>query len=152
MATQRSIPSSDRDPRVAWHRLLQVSSRMLREMDARLDLEHRMGVNEFDVLITLDNAPNKSLRMTDLALATMLSSGGLTRLVGRLEDRGLVLRVPDPQDGRAFRATLTDAGRTSLADARRTHDGVIDELLGSRLSEREVGALSAVLAHVLDNG
>jgi len=137
---------------VAWHRLLQVSSRVLREMDARLDLRHRMGVNEFDVLITLDNAQDKSLRMTDLARATMLSSGGLTRLVGRLEDRGLVLRVPDPDDGRAFQATLTDAGRASLAEARVTHDGVIDELLGSHLTEREVEALSALLGHVLDTG
>jgi DNA-binding MarR family transcriptional regulator len=152
MPTPRSTPLSDSDPRVAWHRLLQVSSRVLREIDVRLDLHHRMGVNEFDVLITLDNAQDKSLRMTDLARATMLSSGGLTRLVGRLEDRGLLQRVPDPDDGRAFQATLTDAGRANLAEARVTHDAVVDELLGSRLTKREVAALNAVLGHVLEEG
>ncbi|MGB7589375.1 MAG: hypothetical protein WBM00_11775 [Solirubrobacterales bacterium] len=52
------------------------------EIDVRLDDEHRIGVNEFDVLITLDNAEGRRLRMTDLADAVMLSSGGLTRLVG----------------------------------------------------------------------
>jgi DNA-binding MarR family transcriptional regulator len=137
---------------VAWHRLLQVSSRVLRQLDERLDLHHRMRVSEFDVLITLDNAEGKSLRMTDLARATMLSSGGLTRLVGRLEDRGLVLRVSDPVDGRASQATLTAAGQASLAGARVTHDEVIEDLLGSRLSRREVATLSDALARALERG
>ena len=55
------------DPGEAWHRLLQVSSRVLRELDEALDVEDRISVSEFDVLITLDNAPARQLRMTDLA-------------------------------------------------------------------------------------
>ena len=149
MSTSRASELSETDPRVAWHRLLQVSSRVLREMDVRLDLRHRMGVNEFDVLITLDNAEGQSLRMTDLARATMLSSGGLTRLVGRLEGRGLVERRPDPRDGRALQATLTELGRAALAEARVTHDAVIEELVGARLSRHDLAALCAVLGRVL---
>ena len=137
------------DAREAWHRLLQVSSRVLRELDRSLDREQRMMVSEFDVLITLDNAPGGRLRMTDLAEATMLSSGGMTRLVGRLEQRGLVRRDPDPDDARAFHASLTDAGRSSLAQARITHDNVIANLLGERLTPREAHTLSRTLAKVL---
>lgn len=133
----------------AWHRLLQVSSRVLRELDTSLDREQRMMVSEFDVLITLDNAPGGRLRMTDLAEATMLSSGGMTRLVGRLEQRGLVRRVPDPDDARAYHACLTDTGRSSLAQARATHDDVIANLLGDRLTPREVQTLTRTLAKVL---
>jgi DNA-binding MarR family transcriptional regulator len=129
--------------------MLEVSSRVVRELDSSLDAEQRMKVSEFDVLITLDNAPGRRLRMTELAQATMLSSGGMTRLIGRLEQRGLVRRDPDPDDARAFRASLTDAGRRSLARARITHDKVISNRFGAHLTRRDVQALSAALAKVL---
>lgn len=135
--------------RTAWHRLLLVSRRVLRELDARLDEEHRIGVNEFDVLITLDNADGHRLRMTDLAQAVMFSSGGLTRLVGRLEARGLVRRTPDPSDARSLRAELTDAGSARLAAARVTHDAVIEELLGRRLSHGELASMERALGRAL---
>ncbi len=138
------------DAREAWHRLLHVSSRVLRELDRSLDSEQRMTVSEFDVLITLDNAPDRRLRMTDLAQATMLSSGGMTRLVGRLEQRGLVRRDPDPNDARAFQASLTQAGRTSLAKARITHDKVIANLLGEHLTPRAAQTLTGLLDRVLE--
>ena len=98
------------DARVAWHNLLQVSTRVIREFDRRLDREHRISAREFDVLINLDNAPDRRLRMTELANVAMLSSGGLTRLVGRLEGRGFVRRDQDSVDARAFYAKLTDTG------------------------------------------
>ena len=74
MSSPRATPSTD--GRTAWFHLLQVSRLVLRELDDRLGREHRLGVNEFDVLITLDNSPERRLRMTDLARAVMLSSGG----------------------------------------------------------------------------
>jgi DNA-binding MarR family transcriptional regulator len=133
----------------AWHALLQVSSRVVAELDRRLDLEHRMSVREFDVLINLDNAAGGGLRMTDLADAVMLSSGGLTRLVGRLEQRGLLRREPDPSDGRGSLASLTDTGRARLAEARTTHDAVIRELLGATLSQTELRSLERTLQKTL---
>lgn len=136
--------------REAWHRLLRLSRRVLREIDARLDAEHRIGVNEFDVLITLDNAPDRRLRMTDLAEAVMFSSGGLTRLVGRLESRGLIERIPDPDDARSFYATLTREGSERLADARVTHDAVIEGLLSARLTMDEMRSLSRALGRALE--
>jgi len=139
------------DARQAWHRMLAVSSRVLQELDRSLENQQRMTVSEFDVLITLDNAPNRRMRMTDLAQATMLSSGGMTRLIGRLEQRGLVSRDPDPDDARAFQASLTDAGQTSLAKARITHDRVIADLLGARLTPRDCQTLTALLEKVLSS-
>jgi len=134
----------------AWHRLLRLSRRVLREIDTRLDAEHRIGVNEFDVLIALDNAPDRRLRMSDLAQAVMFSSGGLTRLVGRLEDRGLVERVPDPDDARSFHAALTGDGGRLLAAARVTHDAVIEALLGAKLTTGEMRSLTSALGRALE--
>ena len=150
MKTVNATSSHDAaDPRLAWHALLQVSSRVLRELDRRLELEHGISVNEFDVLINLDNLAGGRLRMTDLANAVMLSSGGLTRLVGRLEQRGLVRRDPDPEDGRGLVASLTREGRARFAKARLTHDTVIRELLGAHLADREVKMLAATLDRVV---
>jgi DNA-binding MarR family transcriptional regulator len=147
---EREGPGEAVDARVAWQRLLRVSSRVTREFDRRLEDEHRISVREFDVLITLDTEDGGGLRMTDLANAVMLSSGGLTRLVGRLEERGLVRREPDAADARAFHALLTESGRARLAEARVTHDAVIAELLGAQLSAAEVETLSRLLGGLLE--
>jgi DNA-binding MarR family transcriptional regulator len=136
--------------REAWHRLLRLSRRVLREIDARLDAEHRIGVNEFDVLITLDNAPDRRLRMTNLAEAVMFSSGGLTRLAGRLESRGLVERIPDPDDARSFYAALTGEGSQRLSEARVTHDAVIEALLSAKLTGNELRSLTRALGQALE--
>jgi DNA-binding MarR family transcriptional regulator len=126
-----------------------VSSHTLRAIDAALDQSERLMVSEFDVLITLYNAPNGRLRMTDLANATMLSSGGLTRLIGRLEQRGLVRRDVDSDDRRAFHASLTPAGHKKLAQARGPHDAVIQRRLGDRLTSHELQSLRTTLAKLL---
>jgi DNA-binding MarR family transcriptional regulator len=138
------------DPREAWYRLLQVSSRVLRELDHALDTHDRITITEFDVLITLDNAPAHQLRMTDLARATMLSSGGMTRLVGRLEHRGLVRRDPDPDDARAFRATLTPDGEHKLTQARITHDAVLTRMIAPHLTAGDLRALERTLGKVVN--
>ena len=137
------------DPREAWHRLLRVSSRVLRELDHALDAEDRISVSEFDVLITLDNAPAHQLRMTDLARAALLSSGGLTRLAGRLEDRGLLRRIPDPDDARAFRATLTPEGERKLAQARATHDAVLDRMIARHTAVKDLRAVERALGMII---
>ena len=137
------------DARLAWYHLLQVSSRVIRELDRRLELEHRISAREFDVLINLDGTPERGLRMTELANAAMLSSGGLTRLAGRLEERGFVQRDQDTADGRAFYAKLTERGRRLLAEARVTHDAVVHDLFGAYLPAADVDAMTRALARVL---
>jgi DNA-binding MarR family transcriptional regulator len=138
------------DPREAWHRLLQISSRVLRELDEALDAADRISINEFDVLITLDNAPDRQLRMTDLARATMLSSGGMTRLASRLEHRAFLRRIPDPDDARAFHATLTPEGRRTLARARTTHDRVLERIIAPHLTAQDLRTVARALGKVIE--
>jgi DNA-binding MarR family transcriptional regulator len=123
---------------------------VLRELDDALDTHDRITITEFDVLITLDNAPDRQLRMTDLARTTMLSSGGMTRLVGRLEDRGLVRRDPDPDDARALRATLTFNGGKKLAKARITHDAVLTRMIAPHLTGADLRALERGLDKIIN--
>src|SRR5262249_53786969 len=101
-------------------------------------------------LITLDNAPDGQLRMSDLADSVLLSPSGLTRLVARLERDELVARRPDPNDGRSSLARLLPAGKHALEAGRTTHNRVIRECYLSRLSREDRRALGRAWAKIYD--
>jgi DNA-binding MarR family transcriptional regulator len=133
----------------AWHGMLQTHAQVVRVLDEQLSRRHAMSVSEFDVLITLANAPDQELRMTDLADAVMLSPSGLTRLVARLERARLVTRRQDATDARSFRARLTAAGGRALAQARRTHNAVVRERYLDRLTPAQQQAMGRAWQTVL---
>ena len=90
----------DRDEWESWGALLMLHNSVLRELDAELRRQHDLPITEFEVLITLFNAPERRLRMSQLAQRVLLSPAGTTHLVTRLERDRLVRREVDPADGR----------------------------------------------------
>lgn len=134
----------------AWTGLLRTHQRLTRELDAELEREHGLSLADYDVLVTLAGAPQRRLRMAELADAVLLTRSGLTRMVDRLERRGLVERRRCPDDARGLEATLTPAGAARLAAARPTHlDGVRRRFL-DRLAAADVerlGGLFGLLEH-----
>ena len=85
----------------------------------------------------LDEAPEQRLRMADVSAALRLSKSGVTRLVDRLAERGLVVRAPCPKDRRVVYAGLTDEGRaTAAAAAPALAAGVAQQLAGRLSAER----------------
>jgi DNA-binding MarR family transcriptional regulator len=112
----------------------------------------QLSVREFDVLITLFNAPDHRLRMTELAQRMMLSPSGLTRLVEQLERERLVERQKDSTDTRRFRAVLTRQGLQRLDAARTTHNVVIRRHFTDRLSSEELRELGVLWEKVLPDG
>ena len=131
-----------------WGGLLRVHAQVVGELDRRLRAEHGLSVSEFDVLITLFNAPDRRLRMTDLAGAVMLSPAGLTHLVNRLALADLVARNVDGNDRRSFLVSLTPTGLERLDDARAAHNDVIRRLFLSRLSADQLRRLRETWAAV----
>jgi DNA-binding MarR family transcriptional regulator len=109
----------------SWTALLMLHRMVLQDLDAELRREHGLAVTEFDVLITLSDAPGKQLGMTALAHRAMLSPAGTTHLVTRLERDGLVKRSIDPADRRKWFTVLTEQGERALQAARRTHNRVL---------------------------
>ena len=109
----------------SWAALLMLHRTVLQDLDAELRQQHRLAVSEFDVLITLFNAPDNRLGMSALAREAMLSPAGTTHLVTRLERDGLVKREIDPADRRKWFTALTDRGDRALQAARRTHNTVL---------------------------
>jgi DNA-binding MarR family transcriptional regulator len=125
----------------AWHGALQFTNTAIRELDEALTAAHGISVKEFDVLITLFNAPNTRLRMTELAERVVLSASGVSHLVTRLERDGLVRRTADPEDGRSFFAELTRAGQRRLRDSRPTHNAVVRAHLTDRVTPTQLSRL-----------
>lgn len=119
----------DQDEWESWGALMMLHRSVLQELDAQLRRQHGLAVTEFDVLITLFNAPDHRLRMAELAERVLLSPAGTTHLVTRLERDGLVRREVDPADGRRWFTVLTDRGDETLRAARPTHNDVLRRTL-----------------------
>jgi DNA-binding MarR family transcriptional regulator len=125
----------------AWRNFLRVHAMLTRELDDELRLAHGLPLTSYDVLVNLEGAPERQMRMSELADAVLLSRSGLTRLVERLERDGLLTRADCPGDARGSFAVLTDAGLARLAEARKTHlAGVRDRFL-SAFSDDELERL-----------
>ncbi len=115
----------ERDEWEAWNALLMLNRLVLQDLDSELREGHGLAVTEFDVLITLFNAPERRLGMSALADRVMLSPAGTTHLVTRLERDGYVRREVDLTDRRKWFTVLTAAGDDVLRAARRTHNEVL---------------------------
>lgn len=126
----------------AWRGLLRLHESVIREVDRRLGEAGDLSIADYGVLITLVSAPGLKLRMSDLGARRLLTPSGITRVVVRLEERGLLRREPDPTDGRAAFAALTRQGLEALRRAQVSHHATVRELYLSRLSAREVERLA----------
>jgi DNA-binding MarR family transcriptional regulator len=113
----------------SWTSVMLLHRSVLQELDTQLRRRHDLAVTEFDVLITLFNAPERRMRMAQLAEQVLLSPAGTTHLVTRLERDGLVRREVDPADGRKWFTVLTDGGDNALKSARPTHNDVLRRTL-----------------------
>jgi DNA-binding MarR family transcriptional regulator len=130
----------------AWTGLLRTRERLMHELNGELEQAHGISLAEYDVLVQLDSAANHSLRMAELADAVLLTRSGLTRLVDRLEQRGLVERARCPSDARGMHAVLSDAGAERLRAATATHSDGIQRLFLDQLEGADLDRLVSIWA------
>jgi MarR family 2-MHQ and catechol resistance regulon transcriptional repressor len=121
-------------------------SRKLEEQLAGFDLKPL----EFEVVIRLGRSPGARLRMTDLAAQAHITTSGITRIVDRLEEDGLVRRVACATDRRGSFAELTEAGQARLDAILPGHLEVLQEWFYGRLSTVERTELQASLRTIRD--
>lgn len=132
----------------AWVRFLRAHAALTRQLSADLVAGHGLTINDYEVLLHLQRAPEQRLRRVDLAARVVLTASGITRLLEGLEDAGLVERAACETDRRVVYAQLTEAGERKLRDASGTHLAGIHELFTSRFSEDDLAALSALLGRL----
>ena len=133
----------------AWGALLQVHAAVVPVLDQRLMAEAGMPLRFYDVLLELAAAPERKLRMTELADRVVLSRTRVSRLVEEMATAGLLVREQNPQDGRSAYAALTDLGLRRYRQAAPTYLAGIEEHFAKPLSDRELTALAAALHGVL---
>ena len=135
--------------RGAWIGFLRAHHVLVAELDDELRREHDLPLTSFDVLVQLDLSDEGQLRMSELADAVLLSRSGLTRLVERLESKGLLERRECSEDARGAYAVLTDDGRTLLAAARKTHLAGVRTRFLERFDREELQSLGDLWQRVL---
>ncbi|MFF7212761.1 MarR family winged helix-turn-helix transcriptional regulator [Streptomyces sp. NPDC008238] len=126
--------------------------RVLMELPRAVDADMVEGaglpLSEYSPLMYLSEAPDRAMRMSELAAACSLSLSGMTRVVIRLEKHGWVERVKCAEDGRGWNAVLTDAGFERLEQAWPTHLASVRRHLVDHFGGQDLAALTVALQHV----
>ncbi len=130
---------SDRELQ-AWIRLVAVVELLPGALEQQLRRDSDLSHFEYYVLAMLSEAPERWLRMTTLAARANATLSRLSHVVSRLESRGLVERVPCPQDGRATNAVLTAAGWDTVVAAAPGHVENVRRLVIDALTGEQVDA------------
>jgi DNA-binding MarR family transcriptional regulator len=142
-------PDHSADPRrAAWRALVEAHGAVFGRLVDELRDELAMPVTWYDVLLHLSEGEGERRRMTELARAVVVSKSGLTGIVDRLEEAGLVRREVPRHDRRAIDVVMTDAGRERFLEARHLHGRGIDRLFCAHITPEEGRVLLAALARV----
>lgn len=119
-----------------WESLFRAQVAVMRKLQAAPAFR-KLALNEYDVIFTLSRCPSGWLRLNELNDNVLLSQSSLSRLVERLEKRGLVARMPAPDDGRGVLLKLTPEGAALQKEIGREHVRDISGLLGPALTAAE---------------
>jgi DNA-binding MarR family transcriptional regulator len=136
----------------AWIRFLRAHASLTRQLSARLERQHGLTLNDYDVLVQLAHAEGRRLRRVDLARSVLLSASGITRLLDGLERAGWVEKGTCRSDARVTYAVLTEAGLAKYRGARTSHLADVEAVFGSRFTEEERCTLSGLLLQLLEPG
>jgi DNA-binding MarR family transcriptional regulator len=142
MEADRAPQWLDDEEMRAWRGLVEVYADVHAALTAELQEGFGFDEGDYGVLVNLSEAPDRRLRMCDLAERLHLSPSGLTRRLDGLVRQGLVVREPSAADRRVTLAVLTDGGNAALEAAAPTHvDGVRRHFLGhlNRAQVRQLG-------------
>ena len=141
--SQPAVEWLDDEEMRAWRGLVEVYADVHASLEAELLEGFGFSEGDYAVLVNLSEAPDRRLRMCDLATRLHLSPSGLTRRLDGLVREGLVARAPSATDRRVTLAVLTEVGQAALAAAAPVHvDGVRRHFIGNlnRAQIRQLGA------------
>jgi DNA-binding MarR family transcriptional regulator len=129
-----------------WLRLLTCTQLIEKRVRSSLREKFATTLPRFDLMAQLERHAD-GLKMGELSRLLMVTGGNVTAIVDQLEKEGLVERLDEPDDRRAFRIRLTRVGEKTFADMARAHEDWVVELL-SGLTKREQDDLLRLLAKV----
>lgn len=128
--------------------MLAAHALLLRQLDDELQAECGLSTYEYSALLQIAEAPDRCLRMSEVADGILLTRSGVTRLIGRLTVDGLVERRECVSDGRGFEAVLTDEGLERLRAASAIHLRGIEDYYLDRVSPEDQETVGRVMQDV----
>lgn len=133
----------------AWVRLVALAELLPTALDAQLLRDAGLTHFEYGALMALAGAPDRTMRMTELAARTNATLPRLSHVARRLEERGLIRRFPCPTDRRATNATVTDAGLGLIDQAAPGHVDTVRANVLDALTPEQLGQLYEVAGAIL---
>lgn len=118
-------------------------------MDAQLKADSGLSNFDYFALAQISMAPDRRLRMSELAELSDMTLSHLSRVVTRLEKSGWVRRVPDPTDGRATVAVLTEEGWNKVVQAAPGHVDQVRRLIFDNLTDEELRVLGTAMEKII---
>ncbi|MGH7746537.1 MAG: MarR family winged helix-turn-helix transcriptional regulator [Candidatus Dormibacteria bacterium] len=131
----------DADEQRAWRALLSAGRLLMDRLERDLQADAGMPVTYYEVLVELSEAPERSMRMSELARRSLSSPSRLSHAVARLEELGWVRRQACPTDRRGAFAVLTDEGLRAIEAAAPGHAEAIRRHLFDHLSPAQVAEI-----------
>lgn len=138
------------DQQRVWRDWLRVVAWSSEQLNADLR-PHNLDLNEYEVLVVLSEAPEHSMRMSQVAEGSNQSRSRLTHTIGRMERRGLVRRETASDDRRGVIATLTTEGFEALKQAAPAHVESVRRILIDPIADEDLMAIGRGLEAVLAN-
>ena len=129
-----------------WIRLLRITRVTESQLREFLRAQHESTMPRFDVMAALHRADGE-LTMTELSRRLLVSNGNTTTVIDRLENDGLVQRVPSTADRRIINVALTAAGRRQFTRLAAEHEAQVDAIFGD-VSAADLDALEALLQRI----
>ena len=151
-AESRSPGGAEYECARAWSALTAAHTRVSGRLSDALGRGFGLTINDFEILLRVDHAPEEGIRLGELSSAAPLTQPALSRAVARLAQRGAVARSGVPLDRRGVLITMTPAGRDLLRQAIPVHARVVRDVLLDRLSPDEQELLAQVLSRVAEGG
>jgi DNA-binding MarR family transcriptional regulator len=133
----------------AWAGVLRAHAAVVPRLERELAAVG-MALSWYDVLLELNSAPDRRLRMSELGARAVLSRERVSRVVDELERAGLVRRERNPDDGRSLLAVVTDEGRDQLRAAAPTYLAGIARHFGDHLDADEARIIGTALHRVVE--
>jgi DNA-binding MarR family transcriptional regulator len=133
-----------------WRAHLEVSKLLEYQLSRELQ-PHNLAINDYEILVVLSEAPERRMRMTDLATATLQSKSRLSHQITRMEGAGLVLRQECPGDRRGLYAHLTEQGWDMLQQVAPDHVRSVRRHFVDRFTPEQIDALYEALSPVAEH-
>jgi DNA-binding MarR family transcriptional regulator len=133
---------------VLWGRVVNLHRALNMLLHADIRAATGLDGTEFEFLLRLARFPGPRAHASKVAASMGFSSAGTTKLVARLEDKGMIDRVRDPEDGRAFQVALTDRGQAALRTGLKAHIPRLDTEVVTRLTAAQRRQLQDLLSRI----